>query len=1259
MADAKLTNLYKLEKGAKGFDPNADESTKWEAVLKSANEKIVANAMYIAQQLLQQDQGFGIFKKFLISDDPRLCQTTMHLLVNYADHPEVRNIIQENPHSLERMLGSYGKVDNDKRRVAVLHFFSNLMVLQEQSSSSEGGKMEPLFIKSNGFKILMGSLVTFNPKEHITKEKESVINDVLNIISHLLSFIQSSKNETNLVTYFENEESFAGFSSVLTYYTKLTNSKEPTESDESNQNISKYVKMILSIMANVLNSATGRQLFETVLQSTSSTCLESSSTLLSVLDKYDATKDTNFLKLNEITELKTLIVTALANALLSHQSASLLLHSEGSLGLKALIQAALQSYRNNNNNTSLQYQSSALAAFVNLTTHEDILEEMDTKGLLHHKDNDNVDDIIIRALLSLSKKNDIDGANEQTTDILILIKTRAMHCLSNIVISEHVQESIIESMTSDETSWNIFTELIELFSYFDTNKNKKLRESEELKKYCLTAIFHLTIKSDITRSFLISESGDDGDRDSEDSEEEVEDSPLISLTQLLSSKTTTNIYKLEILKSLINLSSSDDEAFLSNHRGNTIIPVLLGILSQPNKGNTQEDDLLKEMKEFSSLILENLATNPALIKAIERSGGYNASLEFLKSAQSDEQKERSAALIARLSFNPNIRRSYQKNNEISNFLNTMASESDSNDSKDKSNTTQRIKRAAAIALGTISVPHFSVEQPSETTKQELDFSEFNADDFNEEHENDDEVFRYNMKYEDEETQNNKAKRFERKSKIMRINLDPITQVTEPRRSRFVSKIPESTGSEEPLPTPKGKRTIKRSKPRGGKPKKKTEDKKDLERSQTSVVEEEEVEIQNFSLSPDSFVIQEEDDPSTKKKDATSYLPQLGSFKSTSMKKDSEMKANTQELSLVRSTLVQVKTTGGSQSTDPERLAQAKMYFRRTKVAQELLTTEATYVRNLSIIIKKFQNPLLQIAKTSKKPLLQLNQIQSIFLRVDALFNFNYLLLSGLNTKMAQWSSLQLIGDLFLTIGDFYKEYMEYIENYDQSQAVLANAVVNNVKLAKWLERIRYSPICTGNSLSSYLIMPIQRLPRYELLLKELMKVTPPNHPDYKSLGVAIEKMVNVNSLINNQKKQKDHVFSKVLSFLDKLVGDDGSEIIQPDRSYLIDVPILWRKVPVNSINNPPQPATNHSKSNKGLFVIFNDSFVYTKSVSKKDKQKIVDILLLSENIQFKLLSQGERLITNSNFNDFDLEFTFKDKSDYDNIKSILDNLKKK
>src|SRR5690242_13778022 len=46
--------------------------------------------------------------------------------------------------------------------------------------------------------------------------------------------------------------------------------------------------------------------------------------------------------------------------------------------------------------------------------------------------------------------------------------------------------------------------------------------------------------------------------------------------------------------------------------------------------------------------------------------------------------------------------------------------------------------------------------------------------------------------------------------------------------------------------------------------------------------------------------------------------------------------------------------------------------------------------------------------------------------------------------------------------------------------------------------------CKGLTLQAYLIMPVQRIPRYKLLLEDLLKKTEETHPDYLNIKKAYQ-----------------------------------------------------------------------------------------------------------------------------------------------------------
>ena len=55
---------------------------------------------------------------------------------------------------------------------------------------------------------------------------------------------------------------------------------------------------------------------------------------------------------------------------------------------------------------------------------------------------------------------------------------------------------------------------------------------------------------------------------------------------------------------------------------------------------------------------------------------------------------------------------------------------------------------------------------------------------------------------------------------------------------------------------------------------------------------------------------------------------------------------------------------------------------------------------------------------------------------------------------------------------------------------------------------------SGSYISSFLILPVQRLPRYEMFLKQLLKNTPSSHNDYISLQSALDSVVKTTTQLD-------------------------------------------------------------------------------------------------------------------------------------------------
>ena len=102
-------------------------------------------------------------------------------------------------------------------------------------------------------------------------------------------------------------------------------------------------------------------------------------------------------------------------------------------------------------------------------------------------------------------------------------------------------------------------------------------------------------------------------------------------------------------------------------------------------------------------------------------------------------------------------------------------------------------------------------------------------------------------------------------------------------------------------------------------------------------------------------------------------------------------------------------------------------------------------------------------------------------------------------------------------------YSDYCRNFS-SALEQVKAWKETVWMGPFLRACELQPDCEGLDLNSYLIMPVQRIPRYKMLLAELMKRTPEktgNIPskEYQDLEEALQIVSGVATKLNDDMKK--------------------------------------------------------------------------------------------------------------------------------------------
>ncbi|KAI8813459.1 hypothetical protein BJ742DRAFT_431196 [Cladochytrium replicatum] len=206
-------------------------------------------------------------------------------------------------------------------------------------------------------------------------------------------------------------------------------------------------------------------------------------------------------------------------------------------------------------------------------------------------------------------------------------------------------------------------------------------------------------------------------------------------------------------------------------------------------------------------------------------------------------------------------------------------------------------------------------------------------------------------------------------------------------------------------------------------------------------------------------------------------------------------------------------------------------IQRQEVIYEVLVTEREYVRDLKIITELF------LRRIREKGLLNHKGIAIVFSNVEQLVPVNMELLNYLEQRRREgFGSIREVGDVFLAVAPFFKIYNTYCGNQPEAVSFLRTQK-SNPELQLFLQYCQLRPECRGLDIGAFLLKPIQRICKYPLLLKQILKHTNKDHKDFTKLTEAYNLLTRVVDIVNDQRRQVENR-QKMISVLAKLEFQD-------------------------------------------------------------------------------------------------------------------------
>jgi hypothetical protein len=200
---------------------------------------------------------------------------------------------------------------------------------------------------------------------------------------------------------------------------------------------------------------------------------------------------------------------------------------------------------------------------------------------------------------------------------------------------------------------------------------------------------------------------------------------------------------------------------------------------------------------------------------------------------------------------------------------------------------------------------------------------------------------------------------------------------------------------------------------------------------------------------------------------------------------------------------------------------SKKLKERNQIIREFVKTEESYVLGLSELKKYYIDTLkhsLMDNKVKKKKVTE-SEMNIIFGNVEHILTIHQVFLVGLRSRLEEWPMTN-IGVSLSNQVPLMKNYISYVNGYDDAINQLREIRKNSPDFDKYCHAIKKKT--AGNlDIVALLILPVQRLPRYVLLLRELIKNTDENHVDFNNLVSAKRKIEEVTKEINENKRKHE------------------------------------------------------------------------------------------------------------------------------------------
>jgi len=217
-------------------------------------------------------------------------------------------------------------------------------------------------------------------------------------------------------------------------------------------------------------------------------------------------------------------------------------------------------------------------------------------------------------------------------------------------------------------------------------------------------------------------------------------------------------------------------------------------------------------------------------------------------------------------------------------------------------------------------------------------------------------------------------------------------------------------------------------------------------------------------------------------------------------------------------LPSVRSSGVLENLEPrERKRQEAMF--------EVLTSEASYLKSLNILVNHFMNECLEkVDHVQEEKVLDKQQFHFLFGGLPKIKSVSERFLQSLRGRQEESFIISSISDLVHDYASTQFEcYVKYCSNQVYQERTLTRLVSESQAFSDFLGKLESSPRSQGLSLQSFLMLPMQRITRLPLLMDAICRHCEPGSEEFSKTDKALSAIHQVVKACNEGARKMERI----------------------------------------------------------------------------------------------------------------------------------------